>query len=123
VGAQRLDQTRLGSRQQLGEHSEVKAAGGCDPERRVHVDADHMSARRKPQLALAGKEHLPSLMLLLADQGVLAVGAAMSVGSGLAAGAGQAVVAAGPAVFGPSARLEVSATESPDPFFAARSST
>jgi hypothetical protein len=82
-----------------------------------------MPARREPQLALAGEQHVPGFMLLAADQGVLAVGAALSIGSGLAAGAAQAVVAAGPAVFGPSARLEVSATESPDPFFAARSST
>ena len=62
-------------------------------------------------------------MLLAADQGVLAVGAEPPVGSGLASGAGQAVVAAGSAVFGPSARLEVPAAEGPDPFFAAFSST
>jgi hypothetical protein len=42
-----------------------------------------------------------------ADQGVLAVGAEPSVGSRLAWGAGQRVIAAGSAVFGPSARLEV----------------
>ena len=53
-------------------------------------------------------------MLLPADQGVLAVGAEPPVGSGLASGAGQAVVAAGSAVFGPSARLEVPAAEGPD---------
>jgi hypothetical protein len=47
-------------------------------------------------------------------QGVLAVGAELSVGSGFASGAGQVVVAAGPAVFGPSARLEVPAAEGPD---------
>jgi hypothetical protein len=46
VGAQRLDQTRLGSRQQLGEHSEVKAAGGADLQGCVHIDADHVPARR-----------------------------------------------------------------------------
>jgi hypothetical protein len=34
-----------------------------------------MPARREPQLALAGKQYLPGLMLLLADQGVLAIGA------------------------------------------------
>jgi hypothetical protein len=62
-------------------------------------------------------------MLLAADQGVLAVRAERSVGSGLSAGAGQAVVAAGPAVFGPSARLEVPAAEGPQAFFAAFSST
>jgi hypothetical protein len=55
-------------------------------------------------------------MLLPADQGVLATGAALSVGSGIAPGAGQVVVAAGAAVFGPSARLEMPAAESPDPF-------
>jgi hypothetical protein len=53
-------------------------------------------------------------MLLLADQGVLAIGAALSVRSGRAVGAGQAVVAAGSAIFGPSPRLEVPAAESPD---------
>jgi hypothetical protein len=62
-------------------------------------------------------------MLLTADQGVLAVGAEPPVCSGLASGAAQAVVPAGPAVFGPSALLEVPAAESPDPFFAAVSST
>jgi hypothetical protein len=53
-------------------------------------------------------------VLLLADQGVLAVGAELSVGSGFAACAGQVVVVAGRAVFGPSAGLEVPAAESPD---------
>ena len=53
-------------------------------------------------------------MLLPADQGVLPVGAESPVGSGLASGAGQAVVAAGSAVFGPSAGLEMPAAESPD---------
>jgi hypothetical protein len=48
-------------------------------------------------------------MLLAADQGVLAVGAEAPVGSGLASGTGQGVVAAGPAVLGPSAGLEVPA--------------
>jgi hypothetical protein len=62
-----------------------------------------MSARPEPQLALAGEQHFPDLVLLAADQGVLSVGAESSVGSGLASGAGQAVVAAGPAGFGPSA--------------------
>lgn len=55
-------------------------------------------------------------MLLPADQGVLTVGAALSIGSGFPPGAGQAVVAAGQAIFGPSARLEVPAAEGPDPF-------
>jgi hypothetical protein len=62
-------------------------------------------------------------MLLLADQGVLSIGAEPPVGSGFASGAGQTVVATGLAVFGPSTRLEVPAAESPDPFFAAFSST
>ena len=73
-----------------------------------------MAARREPQLALAGEQHVPGLVLLLADQGMLAVGAEPPVGSGLASGAGEAVVAAGSAVFGPSARLEVPAAEGPD---------
>jgi hypothetical protein len=55
-------------------------------------------------------------MFLPAEQGVLATGAALSVGSGIAPGAGQVVVAAGAAVFGPSARLEMPAAESPDTF-------
>jgi hypothetical protein len=61
--------------------------------------------------------------MLMADQSVLAVGAEPSVGSGLASGARQVVVAAGAAVLGPSAGVEVPAAESPDPFFAAFSST
>jgi hypothetical protein len=82
-----------------------------------------MAARREPQLALAGEQHVPRLMLLLADQGVLAIGAALSVGSGRTVGGGHAIVAAGPAIFGPSAGLEVPAAEGPDPFFAAFKST
>jgi hypothetical protein len=89
----------------------------------MHIDPDHMTARRQPQLALAGEQHVPGLMLLLADQGVLAVRAKPPVGSWLASGAGQAVVSAGSAVLGPSAWLEVPAAEGPQPFFAALSST
>jgi hypothetical protein len=48
-----------------------------------------MTARRQPQLALARQQSLPGLVLLVADQGVLAVGAEPSVGSGLASGARQ----------------------------------
>jgi hypothetical protein len=84
---------------------------------------DQVAARRQPDLPLAGKQHLPSFVLLPADQRVLAVGAESPVRSGFASGAGETVVAAGPAVLGPSARLEVPAAESPDPFFAAFSST
>jgi hypothetical protein len=72
-----------------------------------------VTARREPQLALAGEEHLPDLVLLSAD--VLAVGAEPSVGSGRAAGTGEPLLFAGPAVVGPSTRLEVPAAESPDP--------
>jgi hypothetical protein len=79
----------------------VIAAGGANLERCVHVDPDHVAPRRKPQLTLAGEQHLPGFMLLAADQGMLAVGAGPSVSSGLASGTGQAVVAAGAAVFGP----------------------
>ena len=85
--------------------------------------SDHVAVRCEPQLALAGEEHVPRLVLLPADQGVLAVGAEPSVGSWFTSGAGQVVVSAGPAVFGPSARLEVPAAEGPQPFFAAFSST
>ena len=123
IDTQPLDQASLGRRQQLREHCEVRAAGGSNRERHIHVDPDHMPGRRKPQLALAGEQHGPGLVLLAADQGVLAVGAELTVGSELAAGAGEAVVAAGPAVFGPSTRLEMPAAESPDPFFAAFNST
>jgi hypothetical protein len=59
VAGNRRHQARLGRRQQLREHSEVTAAGGPDPQRRVHVDPDHMPARRKPQLPLASKQHVP----------------------------------------------------------------
>jgi hypothetical protein len=114
VGAQCPDKARLGRGQKLREHSEVRATGGTDPQRRVHVDADHVAARHQPQLPLAGEQHLPGFMLLAADQGVLAIGAEPAVGSGLPSGAGQAVVPAGSAVFGPSTRLEMPAAESPD---------
>jgi hypothetical protein len=123
ISAQRLDKASLRRRQHLREDRELAAAGGAKPERGVHVDADHVPSRRKPQLDLAGEQNIPGLVLLLADQGVLAVGAEPPVGSGLASGAGQAVVAAGSAVLGPSARLKVPAAEGPDPFFAAFSST
>jgi hypothetical protein len=73
-----------------------------------------MPARREPKLALAGEQHVPGLVFLPADQGMLPIGTEPSVGSGLASGAGEAVVAAGPAVFGPSTRLEVPAAEGPD---------
>ena len=82
-----------------------------------------MAARREPQLALAGEEHVPGFVLLPANQGVLAVGAEPPVGSWLASGTGQGVVAAGSAILGPSAGLEVPAAEGPQPFFAALSST
>jgi hypothetical protein len=72
-----------------------------------------MSTRLKPQLSLAGEQHIPGFMLLAADQGVLAVGAEPPVGSGLTSGAGHVVVAAGSAVFGPSTRLEVPAAAGP----------
>jgi hypothetical protein len=73
-----------------------------------------VAARRKTQLALAGYQHLPRLVLLPADQGVLAVGTQLLLGSGRASGAGQVVVSTRSAVFGPSARLEVPAAEGPD---------
>ena len=82
-----------------------------------------MTARCKAQLALAGEQHVPGFVLPLADQGVLAVGAEAPVGSKLASATGQVVVVTGSAVLGPSARLEVPAAESPDPFFAAFSNT
>jgi hypothetical protein len=43
------------------------AASFGEPERSIHVDADHVSAWREPELTLAGKEHIPGLMLLAAD--------------------------------------------------------
>ena len=114
IATQRLDQAYLSRRQQLREHGEIAAASRRDLQRRGHLDPDHMSTRRKPQLSLAGEQHIPGFMLLAADQGVLAVGAALSMGSGFAPGAGKAFVSARSAVFGPSARLEVPAAEGPD---------
>jgi hypothetical protein len=123
VDRQRLDQASLGRRKEFRERSEVMAADGANPERSMQVDANHVTARRQAHLSLAVEQHVPRLVLLTADQGVLAVGTELSVGSGLASGTGQAVVSAGSAVFGPSARLEVPAAEDPDPFFAAFSNT
>jgi hypothetical protein len=123
VRRQGFKQPGLCGGKQLRDHDHVTAAGRGDLQRCVHVDPDHTPARREPQLVLAGKEHIPGLVLLPADQGVLAVGAEPAVGSGLASGAGQVVVAAGFAVFGPSAWLEVPAAEGPKPFFAAFSNT
>jgi hypothetical protein len=77
----------------------------------MHVDPNYATARPQPQLSLARKQHVPGLVLLSADQGMLTVGAEPPVRSGFASRAGQAVVAAGSAVFGPSARLEVPAAE------------
>jgi hypothetical protein len=108
-GAQSLDQTRLGRRQQLREHGEVEAACGAQPEGGAHVDAEDVSGRREPQLVLAGDQHVPGLVLLATDQSVLAVRAEPSVGSGFASGTGQPFLFAGPAVVGPSARLEMPA--------------
>jgi hypothetical protein len=82
-----------------------------------------VAARRQPDLPLTGEQHVPGFMLLTADQGVLAVGAALSIGSGSASGAGELFLLAGPTVFGPSAGLEMPAAEGPQPFFAALSST
>jgi hypothetical protein len=67
VSAQRLDQTRLGSRQQLREHGKVAARSRCNPKRRVHIDADDVPSRRKPQLSLACQQDVPGLVLLVAD--------------------------------------------------------
>jgi hypothetical protein len=81
VGTQRLDQASLRRRQQLRERSNVMAPPSRKPERSAHIDADHVAARREPQLALAGEQHVPGLVLLPADQGVLAVGTEPPVGS------------------------------------------
>jgi hypothetical protein len=59
---QRLDQARFGGRQQLRKHGEVGASGAADLESRVHIDTDHVAARRESQLALAGEQHLPGIM-------------------------------------------------------------
>ena len=120
---QRLDQTGLRRWKELRESNQVVVASCGELKRSVHVDADHVAAWREPQLSLAGHQHAPGLVLLNADQGVLAVGTGASSGSGLASGAGEVVVAAGSAVFGPSTKLEVPAAEGPQPFFAAFSST
>ena len=68
IAAQRLDQTRLGRGQLLREHGEITVASRCDPERRVHINADDVPARREPQLALAGEKDIPGLVLLPAAQ-------------------------------------------------------
>ena len=62
---------------------EIVASSRGELERRAYVDPDHLVARRKSQLALAGEQHVPRLVLLMADQDVLAIGAEPAVGSGL----------------------------------------
>jgi hypothetical protein len=114
VRTQSVDKPKLHCGQQLRKRAEVVATGGGDLERGIQVDADHVPARRQPQVFVARQQDIPGLMLLLADQGVFAVGAEPPVGSGLASGAREAIVVAGSAVLGPSARLEVPAAESPD---------
>ena len=109
-----LDQPHLGLRQQFREHREIATARGTDLERSVHIDTDDVPSWSQPELSLARQQDAPGLVLLPADQGVLAVGAEPAIGAGLASGAGQVVVAAGSAVFGPSTRLEMPAAESPD---------
>jgi hypothetical protein len=63
LGTPGFDQASFGRRQQLREDLKIPAAGGADLQRCVHVDADHVAARRKPELALAGYKHLPRLVL------------------------------------------------------------
>ena len=59
-----LDYASLGCRQQLREDREIAAARGGDLKRGAHIDADQMSARPEPQLALAGEQHVPCLVPL-----------------------------------------------------------
>jgi hypothetical protein len=55
----------------------------------VHVDADHVAARRQPDLPLACGQDILRLVLLPAEQGVLAVGAEPSVSPWFASRAGR----------------------------------
>ena len=62
IDAQRLDKTGLGSRQQLRKHLQIVARGRlASGQRRIHVDADQVAARREPHLALASEQHVPGL--------------------------------------------------------------
>ena len=54
-------QDRPRRRQQLREHLEVVPPSGREGQRCVHVDADHVAARRGAQLALAGEQNVPGL--------------------------------------------------------------
>ena len=123
IATQRLDQTRFSCRRELREHGEITAASRRDLQRSVHVDPDHVAARREPELTLAGEQHVPGLMLLMGDEGVLAVGAEPAAGPGPPWAQGSPSLFAGPAVFGPSARLKMPAAEGPKAFFAAFSNT
>ena len=53
--------------QELAQHLEVVVAGSADLESSYHIDADYRPARRAPQLALSGEQHIPGLVLLKAD--------------------------------------------------------
>jgi hypothetical protein len=58
VSRQRLDQPRLGGGQQLRKRREVVTASSREHECRIHVDPNHVTTRREPQLALAGEQHV-----------------------------------------------------------------
>jgi hypothetical protein len=66
-GAQRLEQASLCRRQQLGKRGETVPTRSADLQGSVYFDANDVSARRQPQLALASEQHGPSLVLLPAD--------------------------------------------------------
>jgi hypothetical protein len=61
---QRFDQAGLDRRQRLRAQPEVAAASGAKLERRAHIDPDHVPARCKLQLTLAGEQHVPGFRLL-----------------------------------------------------------
>ena len=111
----------LGGRQEFRKNSRVEAPGPPDVEHRRLVEPDDLTRRPDAQLTAMLADQQKDRLLFFRPGRVLPVGTAFSSAYAFVLGAGASFVAAPFAVVGPSA--EVPAAESPNPFFAAVSST
>lgn len=116
-----FEHAQLGGGQKFGEHVRVEPARPRDVEQGRLVEADDLPGRADAQLAAVFADQQKERVLLFRAGRMLPVGAAIGRFYSFAAGAGAFVLAAPFAVVGPSAVAP--AAESPDPFFAAVSST